>query len=75
MTESEKVEVAIVGGGIAGLCLAFGLLKNPKLSVNVYEATAEFKDVGAGLALPPGLLVSVVDCILGDGIPGDGIGR
>ncbi|KAI0540063.1 hypothetical protein GGR58DRAFT_499470 [Xylaria digitata] len=46
-----KIEIAIVGGGIAGLALAAGLIKKPHISVNVYEAVAQYSDVGAGLAL------------------------
>ncbi|KAJ3565168.1 hypothetical protein NPX13_g7600 [Xylaria arbuscula] len=46
-----KIEVAIVGGGIAGLALAAGLVKKPHLNVRVYEAVEEYSDVGAGLAL------------------------
>ncbi|KAI0405193.1 hypothetical protein F4802DRAFT_614868 [Xylaria palmicola] len=45
------IKVAIVGGGIAGLALAAGLTKKPHLSVQVYEAVAQYADVGAGLAL------------------------
>ncbi|GAP84026.2 putative FAD NAD -binding domain-containing protein [Rosellinia necatrix] len=48
---APKIKVAIVGGGIAGLALAAGLVKKPHLSIHVYEAVAEYSDVGAGLAL------------------------
>ncbi|KAF2795106.1 FAD/NAD(P)-binding domain-containing protein, partial [Melanomma pulvis-pyrius CBS 109.77] len=47
------VSVAIVGGGIGGLCLAIGLLQHPHLKVTVYEAAPAFKEIGAGLALGP----------------------
>lgn len=47
----QKIEVAIVGGGIAGLALAAGLIKHRHLDVHVYEAVARYSDVGAGLAL------------------------
>ncbi|KAI0434627.1 hypothetical protein F5Y09DRAFT_337578 [Xylaria sp. FL1042] len=47
----SKIEVAIVGGGIAGLALAASLTKKPRLNVHVYEAVAQYSDVGAGLAL------------------------
>ncbi|KAI0814386.1 hypothetical protein GGR55DRAFT_631642 [Xylaria sp. FL0064] len=47
----SKIEVAIVGGGIAGLALAASLTKKPHLNVHVYEAVAQYSDVGAGLAL------------------------
>ncbi|KXX76977.1 Salicylate hydroxylase [Madurella mycetomatis] len=48
---SRTISVAIVGGGIAGLALAAGLIKKPHLEVHVYEAVAAYRDVGAGLAL------------------------
>ncbi|KAI0884394.1 FAD/NAD(P)-binding domain-containing protein [Annulohypoxylon maeteangense] len=47
----NRVKVAIVGGGIAGLALAVGLIKKPHLDVHVYESVPAYKDVGAGLAL------------------------
>ncbi|KAI8947937.1 hypothetical protein F4801DRAFT_486781 [Xylaria longipes] len=47
----RKIEVAIVGGGIAGLALAAGLIKQQHLNVQVYEGVAKYSDVGAGLAL------------------------
>ncbi|KAF2966817.1 hypothetical protein GQX73_g6756 [Xylaria multiplex] len=46
-----KIEIAIVGGGIAGLALAAGLVKKTHISVHIYEAVAQYSDVGAGLAL------------------------
>ncbi|KAK3317291.1 hypothetical protein B0T19DRAFT_446259 [Cercophora scortea] len=45
------IKIAIIGGGIGGLALAAGLCKKPHLDVHVYEGVAEYKDVGAGLAL------------------------
>lgn len=50
---SAAVEVAIVGGGIGGLCLAIGLLKKTSVRVQVYEAASKFAEVGAGVALGP----------------------
>ncbi|KAI1214790.1 FAD/NAD(P)-binding domain-containing protein [Annulohypoxylon truncatum] len=51
MAENHRVKVAIVGGGIAGLALAAGLIKKPHLDVHVYESVPAYQDVGAGLAL------------------------
>ncbi|KAK3987307.1 hypothetical protein QBC44DRAFT_246063 [Cladorrhinum sp. PSN332] len=48
---APTISIAIIGGGIAGLSLAAGLIKKPHLDVHVYEAVAEHNDVGAGLAL------------------------
>lgn len=47
----DKIQVAIAGGGIAGLALAFGLIKLPHVEVRVYESVPQYRDVGAGLAL------------------------
>ena len=46
------MKVAIVGGGITGLALGFGLHKKHKhVDFQIYEAVSAYKDVGAGLAL------------------------
>ncbi|PNS15723.1 Ubiquinone biosynthesis monooxygenase COQ6, mitochondrial [Sphaceloma murrayae] len=50
-SKSKRIRVAIVGGGIGGLCLAIGLVKQPHLDVVVFESIAGYKDIGAGLAL------------------------
>ncbi|KAI8960562.1 FAD/NAD(P)-binding domain-containing protein [Daldinia sp. FL1419] len=47
----NQIRVAIVGGGIAGLALAAGLVKKRHIDVHVYESVPVYKDVGAGLAL------------------------
>lgn len=47
---NSKTTVAIVGGGIAGLTLARGLIAQQHLQITVYEATEKYLDVGAGLA-------------------------
>jgi salicylate hydroxylase len=46
-----KITVAIAGGGIAGLALAAGLIKQSHIAVRVYESVSKYRDVGAGLAL------------------------
>ncbi|TVY84808.1 6-methylsalicylic acid decarboxylase atA [Lachnellula suecica] len=51
-TESPKIKIAIIGGGIAGLSLLFGLLKHPHLEPTLYEAGPEIAgDEGAGIGL------------------------
>lgn len=47
----NRIQVAIVGGGIAGLALAAGLVKKRHIDVHVYESVSAYKDIGAGLAL------------------------
>ena len=53
MADSETgIKVAIAGGGIAGLALAAGLYeKHKNIDFHIYEATAAYKDIGAGLAI------------------------
>ncbi|ENH69568.1 Salicylate hydroxylase [Fusarium oxysporum f. sp. cubense race 1] len=51
--DSFKLEVAIAGGGIAGLITAIALLKHPNVNVQVYERAPEFKEIGASIALGP----------------------
>lgn len=45
-------DIAIVGGGIAGLAAAISL-RSRGLEVTVYERTSEFAPVGAGILLSP----------------------
>ena len=47
----KSISIAIIGGGIGGLCLALGLLKQSHLDVQVYEAAHTFSEIGAGIAI------------------------
>ena len=47
----KSIGIAIIGGGIGGLCLALGLLKQSHLDVQVYEAAHTFSEIGAGIAI------------------------
>lgn len=53
MQVGETLDVAIIGGGMGGLCTAIGLLKHPHLQVQVYEAAHKFSEIGAGVAFGP----------------------
>ncbi|TCB81571.1 salicylate 1-monooxygenase [Acinetobacter sp. ANC 4173] len=46
----KKIKVAVIGGGIAGLALMTQLVKNPNLDVHLYEAAAQFSEIGAGIS-------------------------
>ena len=52
--DNDPFEVAIVGGGIGGLCCAlfihhFSHAANVKVKINVYEQAAQYKEIGAGV--------------------------
>src|SRR5256885_133806 len=49
---SRRARIAIMGGGIGGLTAARALLLRG-FEVEVYEATPELKEIGAGVALGP----------------------
>lgn len=46
----KKIKVAVIGGGIAGLALTTQLVKNQNLDVHLYEAAAQFSEIGAGIS-------------------------
>lgn len=50
---NTPVEVAVIGGGMGGLCAAIGFLKHSNLEVQVYEAAHHFSEIGAGVAFGP----------------------
>jgi salicylate hydroxylase len=50
LPEIERYDVAIVGGGIAGLTLARSLLRG-STSVQVFEQDTELREIGAGIAI------------------------
>lgn len=41
------------GGGLGGLTLANALSRTKDIAVDVYEATAEFTEIGAGVSVRP----------------------
>ncbi|ORX97299.1 mannitol 1-phosphate dehydrogenase 2 [Clohesyomyces aquaticus] len=48
----KPFNIAIIGGGIAGLTLAIALLKHD-IPIQLYEAAARFGEIGAGVAFGP----------------------
>ena len=53
---TKPLSLAIIGGGIGGLSLLLGLLQYSNVSVikaHLYEAAAEFSEIGAGVGFGP----------------------
>ena len=51
----KPFNLAIVGGGIAGLTLALALLKH-NIPITIYESAAEFGEIGAGVGFEPAMV-------------------
>ena len=49
----KPINVAVIGGGMGGLCLAIGLLKHPHINVQIYEGAHKFSEIGAGVVFGP----------------------
>jgi 2-polyprenyl-6-methoxyphenol hydroxylase-like FAD-dependent oxidoreductase len=45
--------VAIIGGGLAGIALAVGLLKHPHIDARIFEAAPSFGELGAAVLCDP----------------------
>ena len=46
--------IAVIGGGIGGLCAALSLhhhCNNQNIEIDVYEQAAQYKEIGAGVAV------------------------
>ena len=50
--QTDGIQVAIVGGGIAGVTLALGLLTRG-VATTVYERGDSFREIGAGIGFTP----------------------
>ncbi|RZI54005.1 MAG: salicylate 1-monooxygenase, partial [Pseudomonas sp.] len=46
----SKLQIAIVGGGIAGIALALDLCRHSHLDIQLFEAAPAFGEVGAGVS-------------------------
>ena len=51
----KDFSLAIVGGGLGGLCLAVALCEH-KIPLHVYESAPSFSEIGAGVGLGPNAL-------------------
>lgn len=59
------MEIAIIGGGIGGLCAAVTLQKQG-FSVNVYETALTFQPVGAGIGIGSNAMQALMDIGVGE---------
>lgn len=53
MAETPKIQIAIIGSGIAGLGAAIALKNHPGIDVQIYERAGELREIGASIALGP----------------------
>lgn len=51
--DRPKLNIAIVGAGIAGLATAIGLQQHPDIEVRIYERALKLEEIGASIALGP----------------------
>lgn len=65
------MRIAIIGGGIGGLCTAYALLKKG-VDVEVFEAAHSFKPIGAGIGIGSNAMQDLVDLGIGKEIYADG---
>ena len=57
----KPFEIAIIGGGIAGLSLAIALL-NRNIPVKIYEQAPKFGEIGAGVSFTPNAVQAMDIC-------------
>lgn len=63
MNKKRSLDLAIVGGGIAGVTLTIGILtKCPHIQITLYESASAFGEIGAGIGFEP-VTVRTMDLI------------
>jgi glycine/D-amino acid oxidase-like deaminating enzyme len=60
---SDKIRVAIIGGGLAGATLANALYKVPHIAVDVFESAPEFSERGAAVGLSTNAQAALRECV------------
>jgi salicylate hydroxylase len=50
-SNSQSIDIAIIGGGIAGLSAAIALSALPNASVRLFERSPELREYGAGISI------------------------
>ncbi|KAJ0303899.1 hypothetical protein COL516b_006342 [Colletotrichum fioriniae] len=61
MSSDEELSLAVVGGGIGGLCLALYITTHTKIPVTVYENAPKFGEIGAGVAFGPNAVRAITN--------------
>lgn len=64
MSQPKEFEVAIVGGGIAGLTLAIAL-HHRNVPIKIYEQAHKFGEIGAGVSFSPNAVRAMKKCHTG----------
>ncbi|KAF2634650.1 salicylate 1-monooxygenase [Massarina eburnea CBS 473.64] len=53
MAKNSKLQIAVVGAGIAGLTATIALASHPNIDVQIYERATKLQEIGASIALGP----------------------
>jgi 2-polyprenyl-6-methoxyphenol hydroxylase-like FAD-dependent oxidoreductase len=51
MAETRKIQIAISGGGLAGVAIARALYQQAHVQVNVYKCAPEFSEKGMAIGM------------------------
>ncbi|KAL1676193.1 hypothetical protein EV122DRAFT_280306 [Schizophyllum commune] len=65
----QKIEIAIIGGGIGGLAFVLAMQRfcdMSKLNINVYEAATKISQIGAGITVWPRTIEMLADLGMGE---------
>ncbi|KAL1716835.1 hypothetical protein EV715DRAFT_204573 [Schizophyllum commune] len=65
----QKIEIAIIGGGIGGLAFVLAMQRfcdMSKYSINVYEAATKISQIGAGITVWPRTIEMLADLGMGE---------
>lgn len=66
------MKIAVIGGGIGGLCTAYALQRQ-NIFVDIFEATSSFQPIGAGIGIGSNAMQALIDLGIGQKVYKDGI--